>query len=191
MPRPTRDARERILAAAYKLFFRQGFTRVGVDEIALSAGITKRTLYYHFASKDDLLAAVLEEQRPLAIERIRRFTFLEAADPASAIAHLKAEMMRWFSEPHWSGSGYTRIVFELADLPGHPARRIARVHKAEVEAIYVEFLTRIGVAEAAARARELVVLIEGAMALTLIHGGTSHLDAALELLSARLGGDRR
>lgn len=186
MPGPTRDARERILAAAYKLFFRHGFTRVGVDEIARAAEVTKRTLYYHFASKDDVLAAVLEAQRPLAVDRIRRFTFLDTGDPASALAHLRGELIRWFSEPHWSGSGYTRIVFELADLQGHPARRIAQIHKAEVEAIYAEFLARIGVEDASNRARELVMLIEGAMALTLIHGGTSYLDTALDMLAQRL-----
>src|SRR5688572_29383652 len=163
------DARAKILAAAYKLFYRHGFTRVGVDEIADAAGITKRTLYYHFASKDDLLAAVLERQRPLAIERTRKFAFLHASDPAAALDGFAAELRRWFTGPHWSGSGYTRIAVELADLPGHPARRIASVHKTEIEAVYAKFFRDLGVPEPAERAREMVVLVEGALLLTLIH----------------------
>jgi len=52
MPRPPERSRRRILDAAYELFYRKGYSRVGVDEIAAFAGLTKRTLYYHFESKD-------------------------------------------------------------------------------------------------------------------------------------------
>ena len=58
MPRHAERTRRRILDAAYELFYRKGFARVGVDEMAAFAGLTKRTLYYHFKSKDELLAAV-------------------------------------------------------------------------------------------------------------------------------------
>ena len=50
-----------ILTSAYRLFHRHGFNRVSMDEIAAAAGVTKRTLYYHFRSKDSLLAAVLHQ----------------------------------------------------------------------------------------------------------------------------------
>ncbi len=53
---PTRD---RLVAAASTLFYQQGIRAVGVDAIAAKAGVTKRTLYYHFASKDELVAAYL------------------------------------------------------------------------------------------------------------------------------------
>jgi AcrR family transcriptional regulator len=53
------ETRRLILENAYQLFYRHGFARVAVDAIAARAGVTKRTLYYHFRSKDDLLAAVL------------------------------------------------------------------------------------------------------------------------------------
>ena len=57
MSRSSDATRRRILDAAYELFYRKGFSRVGVDEIAELAGITKRSLYYHFESKDELLVA--------------------------------------------------------------------------------------------------------------------------------------
>jgi AcrR family transcriptional regulator len=54
------EATERkILEAAYELFYRNGFARVSVDTIAAQARVTKRTLYHHFASKDELLARAL------------------------------------------------------------------------------------------------------------------------------------
>jgi hypothetical protein len=70
--RSSEATRRRILDAAYQLFYQRGFARVGVDEVAELAGITKRTLDYHFESKDDLLAAVLQLQHELSFELIRK-----------------------------------------------------------------------------------------------------------------------
>src|SRR3979411_3412340 len=50
---------ERILAAADRLFYAQGIRAVGVDTVAAEAGVSKRTLYNHYPSKDDLIAAYL------------------------------------------------------------------------------------------------------------------------------------
>jgi AcrR family transcriptional regulator len=186
VPKLARDARVLILAAAYKLFYRRGYSRVGVDEIAEAAGVTKRTLYYHFASKDDLLAAVLEDQRPLALSSVRKLRFFGERDADAAIDALGAELRRWFGSPHWSGSGFTRIAMELGDLPGHPARKIASVHKTEVEATYAEFFAALGIANSSLRAREFVVLLEGALVLTLIHGKPDYAETALTILRERI-----
>src|SRR5262245_8349179 len=70
-PRSANLTRDRVVEAAYRLFYRKGFGRVSVDEIAASAGVTKRTLYYHFKSKDELLASVLEQHSGLALARLR------------------------------------------------------------------------------------------------------------------------
>ena len=67
MPRSAAITRKRILDAAYTNSVGRGYARVGVDAIAVAAKITKRTLYYHFESKDALLAAVLERQPELAV----------------------------------------------------------------------------------------------------------------------------
>jgi len=61
--------RRRIVEAAYESFWRSGFARASVDSIAERAGLTKRTLYSYFRSKDDLLAAVLQKYSDLAAER--------------------------------------------------------------------------------------------------------------------------
>jgi hypothetical protein len=68
MPRDARQTRRTILDAAYREFRRKGFVRVNVDEIAAASRVTKRTLYSHFRSKDDLLAAAFQLQIELASE---------------------------------------------------------------------------------------------------------------------------
>lgn len=178
MRRPAGATKRRILDAAYELFYRKGFTRVGVDEIAAFAGITKRSLYYHFKSKDELLAAVFDLQRELAMLRIRKNEDRYRGEPEEILGVLFSELAKWTARPGFSGAGFTRIVMELADLPGHPAHAVARRHKAAVEAWYAELFARADVASPRERAREVALLIEGAMALILIHGDRSYADTA-------------
>ena len=124
MRRSRTQTRQRILDAAYGLFWRQGFLRVSMDEIAARAGITKRTLYQHFRSKDDLMAAALEHSSELAMQRLRMFH--RPDKPSEMIETFFAELAAWAAKPRYSGGGFTRVAVELADLRGHPARAIAR-----------------------------------------------------------------
>jgi len=189
MARSAEKTRQRILDAAYVLFRRKGFTRVNVDEIAAAAEITKRTLYSHFRSKDELLAAVLESQHRLAFDAFQTFARKLSGTPAKIVAALFDELSLWSTRPQWAGSGFTRLVMELADLPGHPARSIAKQHKATLESHMAGLLERAGVASPADRAREILLLSEGAMVLVLIHGDRRYIRAAAEaarvLLSRR------
>jgi AcrR family transcriptional regulator len=172
MRRSAEATRAKILESAYSLFYARGYARVGVDEIAAAAGITKRTLYAHFDSKDALIAAVLERQHALALATIERWAASLDGGRPEAIDAVFAEIAEWAATPRWSGPGFTRITMELADLPGHPARAITRRHKRAVE----DRLARaLGSRETAI---ELVLLIEGAMVLLLVHGERRYAEAA-------------
>jgi AcrR family transcriptional regulator len=164
MPRSRALTHDRIIQGAYALFYRHGFARVSMDAIAIRAGITKRTLYGHFDSKDTLLGEVLHHHHALALARIETWAgSLDRSDPKS-IDQLFSDIALWSSGRRWSGAGFTRLVMELADLPGHPARKIARRHKAAVES---RLSLALGSAEAGA---EIMLLVEGTLALLLVHG---------------------
>jgi AcrR family transcriptional regulator len=178
MPRSSEHTRKRVLDAAYRLFRRQGYSRVSMDEIAAATRVTKRTLYYHFESKDQLLAHVLEAQHQLALAAFKTFGDRLSGSPEAIIDGLFRELAVWADRPRWAGSGFTRLVIELADLPGHPARLIARRHKAMLEAHLAELLARSGVERAAEIAREVWLLSEGAISLILVHGDRGYAAAA-------------
>ena len=178
MPRSSDRTRQRVLDAAYGLFRRSGYTRVSMDEIAAGAGVTKRTLYYHFESKDALLATVLETQHHLALAAFRTFGDKLSGRPEAMIDTLFKDLAVWSDTPRWAGSGFTRLVIELADLPGHPARTIARRHKAMLEAHFAEMLANAGVAQPRETAREIWLLSEGAISLILVHRDRSYAAAA-------------
>lgn len=180
MPRSSERTRQRILDAAYVLFRRKGFTRVSMDEIAAATTVTKRTLYYHFESKDQLLAAVLEAQHHLALAAFRTFGDKLSGSPEHIIDTLFRDLAVWSDKPRWAGSGFTRLVIELADLPGHPARVIARRHKAMLEAHLAELFAKARIDQPRERAREVWLLSEGAISLILVHRDRSYAAAAAE-----------
>ncbi len=188
MPRSRDDTRQRILDAAYGLFWRQGFLRVSMDEIAARAGITKRALYQHFRSKDDLIAAALAHSSELAIRRLQQFK--RPARAGELIDTFFAELAEWAAKPRYSGGGFTRVAVELADLRGHPARAIARRHKAAVEAWLSDGLAAGKVTSSRERAREIMLLMEGAMLLMLIHGDRSYAGAAARAANALIRSGR-
>ena len=181
------DAKRRIIQAAYELFYRSGFARVSVDLIAGKAGFTKRTLYYHFKSKDHLLAEVIQFHHILALERIREWGNRLNGERDAFLDSLFSQLADWAAKPRWAGPGFTRIAMELADLPGHPARGIARRHKMAIEAWLADQLAAKGVAAPDQLARQIVLLLEGATALMLIHGDRRYAKAAAEAAKALAG----
>src|SRR5262245_64958228 len=104
-----------------------------MDEIAAATAITKRTLYYHFESKDSLLASMLEAQQRLALAAFKTFGDRLSGSPESMIEAMFKYVAAGAGKPRWAGSAFTRLVGERADLPGHPAQAIARRHKAMLE----------------------------------------------------------
>ena len=174
------DTRKRILEGAYELFYRQGFTRVSVDAIADRAGVTKRTVYYHFDSKDEVIAEVLEVQHLHLMRQFDDWVDAASDEPSDLIVSLFSNLEAWAARPEWLGSGFTRITAELADLKGHPARRVASRHKAAVETWLSERLAAAGCKGAGTLAGQCMVLIEGCMSLALIHGDTAYIATAKE-----------
>ncbi|HEU0059606.1 MAG TPA: helix-turn-helix domain-containing protein [Hyphomicrobiaceae bacterium] len=188
MPRDANKTRKRILEAAYVQFRRRGYSRVSMDEIASAARLTKRSLYYHFVSKDALLTAVLEAQHHLAIAAFQTFGDRLAGSVEAMIDGLFSELAVWADKPRWAGSGFTRLVIELADLPGHPARLIARRHKSTLEGQFADRLAKAGVGGARELAREIWLLSEGAISLMLVHGDRAYAEAAARAAKRLLNG---
>jgi AcrR family transcriptional regulator len=178
MPRDALTTRGRILESAYGLFYRDGFERSGIEAVADAAGVTKRTLYNHFSSKDALIAEVLEAQTDLAAEQIERWCRAAPPTPEALVEEIFTRLRDWSQSPEWRGSGFTRAAMELAWAPGHPARRAAATQKTAYENALSEALGSAGAAEPRRFARALVLLIEGSMALRLIHGEETWFDEA-------------
>lgn len=150
---------------------------MSMDAIAQASGVTKRTLYKHFDSKDALVAASLEVQQQNSLVLFQKWGE-DAASPADLVSRVFEGLATWAATPRWVGSGYTRLTMELADLPGHPVRAVAHRHKLLLEEWLADELSRLGLLEAGEAARRLMLLIEGSMCLMVIHGDCGYATAA-------------
>ncbi|NDW04776.1 TetR/AcrR family transcriptional regulator [Jiella pacifica] len=176
--------REKILDAANRLFYAEGVRAVSVDAVADGAGITKKTLYYHFRSKDDLIAAYLEARDQPNLALFARWYETAEGGPADRTAAIFQKLARNARHPEWKGCGFLRTVAELAAMPGHPAVAIGAAHKKKFEAWLSGRYAEAGLERPEALARSVALLMEGAFSAMLIHRDPSYAEAAGE--SARL-----
>ncbi len=178
MARSSAPTRERIISAASALFYNDGIKGVSVDAVAAKAGLTKRTLYYHFKSKDDLVAAYLagRDQPNLALFE-KWFTETAGGMPAKVEAIFR-NLARSAAHPKWKGCGFLRTSAELANLPGHPAIKIGAAHKKKFEDWLRITFEAEGIGDATRLARQILLLLDGSFAVVLLHRDPSYMETA-------------
>jgi AcrR family transcriptional regulator len=169
-PLPAKPAmKDRILETADRLFYLQGIRAVGVDTIAAEIGISKRTLYNHFPSKDALISAYLE----------RRFVQPRASDkaPAEQILATFDSLERRFSARDFRGCPFVNAVAEMG-AADRRVRKIAIAFKESRRLWFRDLLVRLGVAEPDALATQLALLVDGAIAQDLVRDDPAMARAA-------------
>lgn len=173
--------RERIIEAAGKLFHSEGIRAVSVDAVAGKAGLTKRTLYYHFRSKDELIAAYLETRDQPNLALFKRWFAETEGDVADKVQGIFRSLARSARHPKWKGCGFLRTSVELINLPGHPAILAGRKHKKRVEDWLCSVFEQSHAGEDARRlARQVILLLDGAFAVVLLHRDPSYMETAGE-----------
>jgi AcrR family transcriptional regulator len=166
--------RERILEAATDLFYRYGINATGIAEVASRAGVSKRTLYQLFGSKDLLVAAYLAALDPDGVGNERNLT-----DPRCAPREqLLALFDRSSIDDGFRGCPFHNASVELSD-PGHPGRPSIVDHKHRFLRQVIDTARRAGAADPDLLGRQLTVLFEGAMALSTSLNSTEAFDFAL------------
>jgi AcrR family transcriptional regulator len=172
MPDPEKPTmKERILETTDRLFYLQGIRANGVDTIAAEIGISKRTLYNHFPSKDALIQAYLE----------RRFVQPRVSDkpPAEQILATFDALERRFSARDFRGCPFVNAVAELGP-EDQSVRRIAIAFKESRRLWFRDLLHQLGVADAGALATQLALLVDGSIAQDLVRNDPAMARAAKE-----------
>jgi AcrR family transcriptional regulator len=161
--------KERILDTAERLFYRDGIRATGVDTIAAEVGISKRTLYNHFPSKDALIAAYLK----------RGFYDQRRSDtpPLEQVLRTFDRLEQNFSARDFRGCRFVNAVAELGD-DDRAARKIAVEFKEGRRLWFRERLAAIGARDADALATQLAMLVDGAIAMAMVRDDPSMARAA-------------
>jgi AcrR family transcriptional regulator len=154
---PAKQAmQERILSTADRLFYSQGIRAIGVDTVAAEIGISKRTLYNYYPSKDELVVAYLA----------RRYIVPKPTDdpPLDQILAGFDRLERWFANESFRGCPFVNAVTELGDA----VAKIAADVKEQRRLWFKELLTRLNATDADGLATQLAILIEGAISAALV-----------------------
>lgn len=164
-PRP---ARERILDTAGLLFYRDGFQAVGIDTIIAESGVAKMTLYRHFPSKDDLIAAYLERANQ------QFWAWLDGAtadieDPRAKLVAMFDAVTKVATSPQCLGCSFQGAALEFPARE-HPAHRVALAHKEMVRGRVRALAEQAGLRDPAALANELLMLMDGAWIASRMYG---------------------
>src|ERR1700758_429610 len=176
-PRPKPTMKERILQTADRLFYLKGIRAIGVDTIAAEIGISKRTLYNHFPSKDSLIKAYLD----------RRFVVTKPSEksPVEQILGYFDALERRFSAKDFRGCPFVNAVAELGPKD-RAVKKIAVAFKESRRVWFRALLEELGVAEADALATQLQLLVDGSIALDLVRDDPAMARAAKEAARALL-----
>ncbi|BBB68794.1 TetR family transcriptional regulator [Undibacterium sp. YM2] len=155
------EVKERILETASRLFYSQGVRAVGVDLVAEQADVAKTSIYRHFGTKDDLIAAFLQREDENFWQCWGDVHQRHANDAAAELdAHFQ-----WIGErvarPNYRGCPQINVAAEFPDQD-HPARQVAYKHKHELRRRLKDIAVRLNAKRPDELAGQLAVLINGA-----------------------------
>ncbi|MBQ0884444.1 TetR/AcrR family transcriptional regulator [Streptomyces sp. RM72] len=152
----------RVLEAAERLFYEHGIHAVGVDLIAAEAGVTKKTLYDRFGSKEQIVVEYLagrdERWRDLLAGRLE-----EAGEGAADRIEAVFEASRVWSQRYGAkGCSMINAYAEISD-PDHPAYPVITGQKRWMLDLFTGLAREVDAAGADRLARTLMLLHEGAL----------------------------
>jgi len=185
-PKGEASARERILATASKLFYRDGIRAVGVDTVVEQSGVSKTSLYRVFESKDALIAAFAVERDRLFWEWWDRIEEQHSDDPRAMLEALLSEIARRIAGPTFRGCPFLNLATEFPDH-AHPGQVAAQANKDKLRAKLATIVAKLGVDQPNRVASQLVLMINGAYVTCLIAKPANLkvdlVDAAMKLLT--------
>ncbi|MBD8607492.1 TetR/AcrR family transcriptional regulator [Aeromicrobium sp. CFBP 8757] len=173
-----KPVRDRILDAAVEHYYAEGIRAVSADKLIAAAHVSKVTFYRHFPSKNDLIAAYLE---------------VRAEDERASVTAKRAELdgdpaavLEWYAQvvgtasctPGFRGCPFINAAAEIADVD-HPGHAIITRHRAWLTEQARQLLDELGVAHAAARAEQVMMLRDGAMVSGYIGNDAAQVAADL------------
>lgn len=184
------SARERILATATELFYREGVRAVGVDTIVARSGVAKMSLYRCFPSKDALVAAFLEQQNERYWRWWDEVVARHPGAPAEQLRALVAAVAKRTTSPSYRGCPFINVATELREGE-HLGRAVAQANKRELRRRLAALAADAGAVDPEGLGDQLMLLFEGAYAAGQTLGpegpGGAVPAAAARLIAAAAG----
>jgi AcrR family transcriptional regulator len=170
------DTRDIILDVTEKLIYKSGIAATGMDLLVKTAGVSRKSIYRYFANKEELVVAALQ-RRDQRWMHWYRTEVGKARTPADRLLNLFSVLKSWFDSEGFRGCAFINTSGETGDPQG-PVRRVAKDHKQKLLDYVCELCTEYGAEDPQRLARQLLILIDGAITLALVMGDHSAADNA-------------
>ena len=154
-------AAERILRTASEMFYRDGIRAVGVDSIAAEAGVTKKTLYEKYGSKDELVAAYLRARDERWRKWLMEFVERSGGSATQRLLSTFDALEEWMERENYRGCGFVNAAAEFPET-GHPARAAVLEQKRWMRGYLAKLCSDAGAGDPGDLAERLLMLHEGA-----------------------------
>jgi AcrR family transcriptional regulator len=179
--------RDHLVGTALALFSKHGYHATGIDRILAESGVAKMTLYKHFRSKDELILAALRRRDEEFCRWLQAEVESHAATPRERMLAVFDVLETWFKDPEFSGCCFIHAAGEYGrkDDPVHVA---AAEHKARMLAYVGELARAAGAVNADDMARQLMLLVDGAIVAAHVSGDAAGARSARTLAEALLLG---
>jgi AcrR family transcriptional regulator len=165
---PRGSARDRLVDTAGRLFYADGITATGVDTVVRAAGVSKPTLYAHFRSKTELVAAVLEARHTARAAELQEWVMHEDDRRERPLA-VFAWLASWYEREGARGCAFLNAAAELVERDD--AARLAVVAEKRWLLGFLGDLARgAGLAEPDRIASQLLLLVDGIGGRVLVEG---------------------
>ncbi len=170
------QTRDVILDVTEKLIYKSGIAATGMDLLVKTAGVSRKSIYRYFTNKEALTVAALQ-RRDVRWMLWYRTEVNKAETPADRLLNLFTVLKAWFASEGFRGCAFINTSGETGD-PHDPVRLVAKEHKQKLLDYVCELCTEHGVAEPLTVARQLLILIDGAITVALIMGDHGAADDA-------------
>ncbi|MDF9778581.1 AcrR family transcriptional regulator [Pseudomonas baetica] len=170
------DTRDIILDVTEKLIYKSGIAATGMDLLVKTAGVSRKSIYRYFANKDELVVAALQ-RRDQRWMHWYRSEVNQAQTPAGRLLNLFTVLQTWFASEGFRGCAFINTTGETGD-PQDPVRLVAKEHKQKLLDYVCELCTEYGAEDPQMLARQLLILIDGAITVALVTGDHSAADNA-------------
>jgi AcrR family transcriptional regulator len=159
---PTPSKREVIVTTALRLFSEQGFHATGIDQVVSESGVSKKTLYSHFRSKDELILAVLAYYDGAFRNDFMKRVEAAAKRPRARLLAVYDVAGRWFEDEKFFGCLFVNAVGEHSK-PESPLRHVCQGFKKQMRDYIRELVEDAGLDRPAEISAEFALLLEGAI----------------------------
>ncbi|WP_216919106.1 TetR/AcrR family transcriptional regulator [Synechococcus sp. CCAP 1479/9] len=159
--------RDALLDTAEGLFARHGYRAVGIDTVLAAAGVAKMTLYKHFRSKEELIAAVLERRGNAIAAGLAQRIATAPEDPGTRLLAVFDWLEQAVRSPQFHGCLFIKAASEYPaaeDLPRQAAEAFKQACRDRLEGLCRD----LAVADPEGLARQLQLLFEGALVVAFL-----------------------